>query len=74
MVLQQHEPGAVSLRPLTVPVGRQGDVGPMVGGNYAVGDRAFNEAVERLLGTKFYGAVAIHDRFESQELNAMLSR
>ena len=44
----------------------------MAGGNFAVGDGAFNEAVEKLLGTKFYGAVAIHDRFESQELHAML--
>jgi len=40
----------------------------MAGGNYAVGDSKFDEAVEKLLGTKFYGAVAIHDRFESEEL------
>ena len=71
MVLQQHEPGAVSLRPLEGDP--YGGIGPMAGGNYAVGDSKFNEAVEKLLGTKFYGAVAIHDRFESEELYAMLT-
>jgi hypothetical protein len=65
MVLTQHAPGQVSLRPLHDEPGR---VGPMAGGNYAAGDKAFNQAVEKLLGAKFYGAVAIHDRFESQEL------
>ena len=74
MVLAKLGPGAVCLRPLVVPEDRQGHVGPMFGGNYAVGDRLFNDAVETLLGTKFYGAVAIHDRFESQELFDQTSR
>lgn len=49
--------------------------GPMAGGNYATGDSRFGEAVGRMLGTgPFYSAVSIHDRFESQELNDMMSR
>ena len=43
MTLQQHAPGAVSLRPVAVPEGGLGDVGPLAGGNYAVGDRKFLE-------------------------------
>lgn len=39
--------------------------GPMFGGNYAgTSDSRFNEAIEKSLGTIFYGAVPIHDRFE----------
>jgi hypothetical protein len=37
----------------------------MMGGNYAAtSDSRFTEAVERILGHVFYGAVAIHDREE----------
>jgi hypothetical protein len=37
----------------------------MFGGNYAgTSDSRFSEAIERLLGHRFYGAVAIHDRNE----------
>lgn len=37
----------------------------MFGGNYAAcSDSRFGEAVRRLLGVDFYGAVPIHDRFE----------
>lgn len=37
----------------------------MMGGNYAaVSDTRFSEAIERILGHRFYGAVAIHDRRE----------
>jgi hypothetical protein len=37
----------------------------MMGGNYAAtSDSRFTEACERLLGQRFYGAVAIHDRIE----------
>src|SRR6185312_3790952 len=35
------------------------------GGNYgATSDSRFSEACEKLLGHEFYGAVAIHDRYE----------
>lgn len=37
----------------------------MMGGNYAAtSDSRFSQAVERILGDRFYGAVAIHDRVE----------
>lgn len=37
----------------------------MMGGNYAASsDSRFSKAVEDLLGHRFYGAVAIHDRVE----------
>lgn len=39
--------------------------GTMAGGNFgASSDARFSEACERLAGTTFYGAVAIHDRVE----------
>lgn len=38
---------------------------PMFGGNYAASsDSRFGEAIERILGAPFYGAVPIHDRYE----------
>ncbi len=46
----------------------QGHVGPMHGGNYATGDSRLSDA----LG--FYGAVAIHDRFETVAEYEALSR
>lgn len=37
----------------------------MMGGNYAsTSDSRFGEAVERITGKRWYGAVAIHDRYE----------
>ncbi len=46
-----------------------GMVGPMMGGNYAAShDSRWSEAVG------FYGAVAIHDRWETQEQYDQLSR
>ncbi len=37
----------------------------MMGGNYAAtSDSRFSDAVKKLLGHGFYGAVAIHDRIE----------
>jgi len=37
----------------------------MFGGNYAsTSDSRFGEAVEKIIGTRFYGAVAVHDRVE----------
>lgn len=40
-------------------------IGPMFGGNYgATSDSRFGELCSKLLGQDFYGAVAIHDRFE----------
>lgn len=48
--------------------------GPMFGGCYvATSDSRFSDEVERIVGGRFYGAVALHDRFETQELHEMLS-
>ena len=50
-----------------VPVELKG--GGMAGGNYiASSDSRFSELCERLLGHRFYGAVAMHDRLEGVRL------
>ena len=37
----------------------------MMGGHYgATSDSRFSDAVEEMMGTPFYGALAIHDRVE----------
>lgn len=42
-------------------------IGPMMGGSYiATSDSRFSEETERVLGARFYGAVPLHDRFETQ--------
>lgn len=49
--------------------------GPMFGGTYvATSDSRFSEAIEAILGHGFYGAVKLHDRYESAELANHLSR
>lgn len=68
-VLEQHYPGSCRVRPLKSDK-PTGHAGPMFGGNYCDGDSTFKEAVKKVLGgTHPYGAVPIHDRFESAELN-----
>ncbi|MFS3130657.1 hypothetical protein ACLM5J_19805 [Nocardioides sp. Bht2] len=37
----------------------------MAGGNFASGDSRFSDLLAMVLGHRFYGAVAIHDRFEA---------
>ena len=38
----------------------------MFGGNYAAtSDSRFSDAIEKMLGHRFYGAVPVHDRIES---------
>ena len=50
-------------------------VGPMAGGAFIhTSDSRFGELVEKLIGGRFYGAVALHDRFESTEDYDRLSR
>lgn len=74
LVMRKGPLGSVNLAP---PKSQwpANQVGPMMGGNYAGGDSRFSEAVQELTGWKgFYGLVAVHDRFESQELNDILSR
>lgn len=60
-----------------VPIDTPGDkaVGPMMGGNYvATSDSRFSAEVERVLGERFYGAVALHDRWETPAQYEALSR
>ena len=46
----------------------------MMGGNYAAtSDSRFGEAVRKRIGPNFYGAVPIHDRFETPEQYRALS-
>ena len=70
VLLEAHVPGCVRI----VEAGPDGKVakkpwacGPMFGGNYAAtSDSRFGEKIRFLLGgAKFYGAVAIHDRYET---------
>jgi hypothetical protein len=69
-------PGPVKGQAIIQPIGNQpGMIGPMFGGNYASSsDSRFNEAVRKITGQLTYGAVAIHDRFETQEEYDALSR
>jgi hypothetical protein len=63
--------GHAILRPVN---GRNG-VGPMCGGNFGYSsDSRFGEAVRELTGSRHYGAVHIHDRYETPEQYAVLSR
>lgn len=60
--LEKHYPGCARLIPINIPAGK---AGPMFGGAFGhTSDARFTEAVEDCLGQQFYGAVAIHDRFE----------
>lgn len=61
-------PGAFSGTAVLVPVDRpEGMIGPMFGGNMAhSSDSRFSKAVENLTGHRFYGALPIHDRFDTQ--------
>jgi len=59
------------------PVGAEkpGMVGPMFGGNYAeTSDSRFQEALRKVTGSRFYGAVPIFDRYETPEEYKALSR
>jgi hypothetical protein len=56
------------------PLRAAGLCGPMMGGNYAAtSDSRFSEAIEKTIGHRFYGAVQVHDRYETSELNRQLS-
>lgn len=60
LLVKGYAPGTVRIVPADVGTGRS-----MFGGNYAAtSDSRFSEALEKLLGHRFYGAVAVHDRFE----------
>lgn len=52
-----------------------GKIGPMFGGNYAgTSDSRFGDAVRRLTGGPWHGAVCVHDRYETVADYERLSR
>lgn len=53
-------PGCAKIEPAD-----KGERWSMFGGNFGhTSDSRFSEAVEKITGARFYGAVPIHDRFE----------
>jgi len=65
--------GHVILRP--VEAKNPGMVGPMSGGNFGYSsDSRFSEAIQKLTGSRHYGAVSIHDRYETPAEYEALSR
>jgi len=62
-------------QPIIVPFhgGPVGAIGPMFGGNYATGDSRLGQEIERVTGRRFYGALCIHDRFETPALYRSLT-
>ena len=68
-------PGGKGHAILQDPRQRPGMVGPMFGGNYAeTSDSRFQEALRKVTGARFYGAVPIHDRWETPAEYEALSR
>jgi len=76
VILDSHFAGIVRLVPAVKDIRgnwvadlhRVGAAGPMMGGNFgATSDGRFTEAIEKLTKQKWYGAVAIHDRYETAE-------
>ena len=62
VILEEHVPGCLRLVPRDL---KASGAWAMFGGNYAATcDSRFRQACETLLGHRFYGAVAIHDRVE----------
>jgi hypothetical protein len=65
--------GHAILRP--VEAKKPGMVGPMFGGNFGYSsDSRFSEAIQKLTGSRHYGAVSIHDRYETPAEYEALSR
>lgn len=78
VLLERHQPGCLRIVPaveappvapgLIAIAGHRYTAAPgwhSMGGNYAgTSDSRFTVACEKLLGNKFYGAVAVHDRKE----------
>jgi hypothetical protein len=61
-------------KPVWVEDRPAGSVGPMMGGNYADGDSRLNDLVAKLTGSRVYGAIPIHDRYETPAQYERLSR
>lgn len=73
-ILDNHVAGCLRIVPAVVDGAGGWKKNPnwaMMGGNYGgSSDSRFGEACERLLGHRFYGLVAIHDRYETAEHSA----
>lgn len=60
--------------PRLVPYTHKDGIGPMMGGSFAAtSDSRFSRLCNRIIGQPFYGAVAIHDRYETAEEYGILS-
>ena len=71
-MLEEGNLGTAVLRPVDGP---ENMMGPCMGGNYGgTSDSRFSEAVAKILGHSFYGAIPIHDRFDTWEAYEILSR
>lgn len=73
MLVDGNGTGTAKVVPVdALPPGREFDYEPMrgsmMGGCYvATSDSRFSQAVQEIVGGPFYGAVPLHDRFESAE-------
>lgn len=62
--MDSHVPGCLRIIPVNLATGEK-ITGGMFGGCYGeTSDSRFSHLAEDILGKRFYGAVAIHDRFE----------
>src|SRR5690349_12806937 len=57
----------VHAEPAAGPEGSEQMVGPMAGGSYiGTTDSRWSSLLESILGHRFYGAIPLHDRWETQ--------
>lgn len=67
VLVKGNAPGTVVIRPVrNYVIGETPEVvrGMMGGAYVATSDSRFSDAAEKILGGRFYGAVALHDRVE----------
>ena len=81
LILAGHVPGAVRAAPAVEENGEwyeakpDGYAGPMMGGTYiATSDSRFNDLIAQITGQRSYGAVPLHDRYETWAEYEALSR
>ncbi len=72
IVLQRHVGCLIAIPLVDTP---EGTIGTMSGGAFVSShDGRFDKLAEKLLGHRFYAAIPLHDRYESPETYAALSR
>lgn len=58
-----------------VPMSGGDGAGPMAGGSFAyTSDSRVSRMVQKILGYRFYGAISVHDRYETWEQYYALTR